>query len=166
MSDKTECPNGCGAEVRALWIHPPGSSWDGPDGLRPYRIASRTDFHTNNVCPGSYESGAAVAFGLLGMAKGIRQSDDQDDRVRFLQAEVSRLEDLLLECGAILCDGSRGFWFRRAEALLDRLGAMGRPPACGKHYASPGLAGSTRLLSCGLPRHHACPCGSTEDRPV
>lgn len=66
MGDKADCPN-CGAEVRGKWVYPNGE--DNYEGM--YTVA-RDPYHFGYACPGSFESGAAVAFGLMGMAEAIR----------------------------------------------------------------------------------------------
>ena len=61
MSTWRPCPNGCGKNVRAYW----------PDGV--FDGEPVPDANDCLWCEGSFTSGAAVAFGLLGMAEAIRQ---------------------------------------------------------------------------------------------
>lgn len=67
MSDWIECPNECGRDVRADWIRPNNPDWAGA-----YKIPRSGDYHLRYECQGSFSSGAAVAFGLMGMAEEIR----------------------------------------------------------------------------------------------
>ncbi len=67
MADWTACPN-CDAEVRGEWRNLDGA-WDGPEEQRPYTV-TLWDRHD---CPGTFNTGAAVAFGLMGMADAIRE---------------------------------------------------------------------------------------------
>ncbi len=71
MADWDECPN-CGEQVKADWCNVDGD-WDGPVEQRPYTVPRYDDFHFTHDCTGSFDSGAAVAFGLMGMAEAIRQ---------------------------------------------------------------------------------------------
>ncbi len=66
MTDWADCPN-CSAEVRGVWRNLDGE-WDGPPEQRPYTVPLWR-FHD---CAGTFDTGAAVAFGLLGMAEAIR----------------------------------------------------------------------------------------------
>jgi len=55
------CPNGCGKNVRAYW----------PDGV--FEGEPVPDANDCLWCEGSFNSGAAVSFGLMGMAEAIRE---------------------------------------------------------------------------------------------
>lgn len=68
MADWTDCPNGCGEEIKADWIRPNAPSSEGM-----HKVPRRGDYPLH-CCPGSFESGAAVAFGLIGMAEAIREN--------------------------------------------------------------------------------------------
>ena len=70
MSDWCDCPN-CGEQVKARWLNVDGD-WDGPAEQRPDTVPRYDGFHFEYECKGSFESGAAVAFGLMGMAEAIR----------------------------------------------------------------------------------------------
>lgn len=67
MGDWIDCPN-CGTEIRANWLNLDGS-WDGPEEQRP-RMVPRWSTHD---CMGTFDTGAAVAFGLMGMATAIQR---------------------------------------------------------------------------------------------
>jgi hypothetical protein len=68
MADWDDCPN-CGERVKANW-HNVDGDWDGPVEQRPYTVPRYDGFHFDD-CKGSFDSGAAVAFGLMGMAVAI-----------------------------------------------------------------------------------------------
>ncbi len=66
MADRTTC-NVCGElDVYALWRNIDGD-WDGPEEQRPYTVVN----WSRHDCPGTFDSGAAVAFGIMGMALEI-----------------------------------------------------------------------------------------------
>ena len=63
MSTWRPCPNGCGKDVRAYW----------PDGV--FDGEPVPDANDCLWCEGSFTSGAAVAFGLMGMGLAIQAQD-------------------------------------------------------------------------------------------
>lgn len=68
MADWMDCPNGCGDQCKGTWVFP-----HEPSALEAYMIPRTGDFHLNYACPGSFESGLAVAFGILGMCEALKE---------------------------------------------------------------------------------------------
>lgn len=77
MGHRAKCPNGCGEEIRHTM------------DVETYALTPMDSYHFEHCCRGSFESGAAVLGGLLGMAHEIRE------------------QYLCRACGAWI--GSRGF---------------------------------------------------------
>jgi hypothetical protein len=68
VADWAECPN-CGVEVRGRWLNLDGD-WNGAEDQQPYKVPRYSDPHFG-TCPGSFETGGAVALGLVLMALAI-----------------------------------------------------------------------------------------------
>lgn len=69
MADWTECPN-CGADVKADWVYPNGIPARLAGDNSHYKKPRYSDYHFTE-CRGSFQSGLAVAFGIMGMAEAI-----------------------------------------------------------------------------------------------
>lgn len=91
MSDWTACPN-CGAEVRGEWRNLDGP-WDGPEEQRPHTVP----LWDRHDCHGTFDTGAAVAFGIVGMGMAIRMRYIED----CLECHAEQCEP---DMGRYLCD--------------------------------------------------------------
>ncbi len=60
------CPN-CGESIGANW----DVEVDDEDALQPFALRLKLIAHAQE-CPSSFACGAAIAFGLMGMAEAIR----------------------------------------------------------------------------------------------
>ena len=83
MSTRIDCPNGCGEECEAVWVFPDdGTPWGGD----PYRVPAPSHRYHFSVCRGSFDSGAAFAFGIVGMGIAVGSSWPSGRELALLRA--------------------------------------------------------------------------------